>query len=205
MQAVNTTCSQWLWRAQSSELQAAGRVKVMFISSWASLPMEEKSGWIYFSFDKERQESIFIILWDLNESWHQTHSRITFQRTKAGLLPLWDFRNNTSSELDSESCSPGRATKRQAERGHFQPGLGVLSKSLGSTAAGKLWGRGYYHHCVSICIAHFHFQIAFTLYLLRHLKCTTTPWHDQRSVTAPLSHMSKLEVGGSNRLKVMNQ
>lgn len=41
MHAVNTTCSQWPWRAQSSAFQAAGRVKVMLISSWASLPVEE--------------------------------------------------------------------------------------------------------------------------------------------------------------------
>lgn len=58
--------------------------------------------------------------------------------------PLWDFRTTTSSELDSEAFSPGRAIKRQAERGHFQPDLGVLrAKAVPSWKAGG-W-VGYYH------------------------------------------------------------
>lgn len=38
MQVLNTTCSQWPCRTQSSEFQDMGRVNVMFISSWASRP-----------------------------------------------------------------------------------------------------------------------------------------------------------------------
>lgn len=38
MQVLNTTCSQWPCRTHSSEFQDTGRVKVMFISSWASRP-----------------------------------------------------------------------------------------------------------------------------------------------------------------------
>lgn len=38
MQVLNTTCSQWPCSTQSSEFQDKGRVKVMFISSWASRP-----------------------------------------------------------------------------------------------------------------------------------------------------------------------
>lgn len=38
MQVLNTTCSQCPCSTQSSEFQDTGRVKVMFISSWASRP-----------------------------------------------------------------------------------------------------------------------------------------------------------------------
>lgn len=48
MQVVNTTCSQWPWRTQSSEFQAAGRVNVIFISSWDSLPLREREGKLGF-------------------------------------------------------------------------------------------------------------------------------------------------------------
>lgn len=44
MQELNTTCSQWPCRTQSSEFQAAGRVKVMLISSWDSLPLGKTQG-----------------------------------------------------------------------------------------------------------------------------------------------------------------
>lgn len=39
IQVLKTICSQRPCRTQSSEFQATGRVKVMFISSWASLPL----------------------------------------------------------------------------------------------------------------------------------------------------------------------
>lgn len=42
MHVLNTTCSQWPCRTQSSELQDRGSVNVMFISSWASRPAETK-------------------------------------------------------------------------------------------------------------------------------------------------------------------
>lgn len=43
MQVLNTTCSQWPCSTQSSEFQDKGRVKVMFISSWASRPTQIKT------------------------------------------------------------------------------------------------------------------------------------------------------------------
>lgn len=52
MQVVNTTCSQWPCRTQSSEFQAAGRVKVMFISSWDSLPLRKRQGKLGFGSQK---------------------------------------------------------------------------------------------------------------------------------------------------------
>lgn len=42
MQVLNTTCSQWPCSTQSSEFQDKGRVKVMFISSWASRPARKQ-------------------------------------------------------------------------------------------------------------------------------------------------------------------
>lgn len=42
MQVLNTTCSQWPCSTQSSEFQDKGRVKVMFISSWASRPAQRE-------------------------------------------------------------------------------------------------------------------------------------------------------------------
>lgn len=48
MQVENTTCSQWPWRTQSSEFQAAGRVKVILISSWASLPLRKRESKLVF-------------------------------------------------------------------------------------------------------------------------------------------------------------
>lgn len=48
MQELNTTCSQWPCRTQSSEFQAAGRVKVMLISSWDSLPLGKTQGKLSF-------------------------------------------------------------------------------------------------------------------------------------------------------------
>lgn len=142
--------------------------------------------WFLFIFCKERQESIFIVLWDLNKSWNQTHPGIPFQPTEAGLLPLWDFRNDTSSELDSETCSPGRVTKWQGERGHFQPGLRMLSKSPSSAPVGKL-GTGW--AIITTVWASAQHPSIFKLLLYWSLKMYNYPWtRPKRCYCSPFTY-----------------
>lgn len=75
MQVVNTTCSQWPCRTQSSEFQAAGRVKVMFISSWDSLPLRKRQGELGFGSQKYLS----------NNGWDKEST----QMIKAGSATLW--------------------------------------------------------------------------------------------------------------------
>lgn len=75
MQVLNTTCSQWPCRTHSSEFQAAGRVKVMFISSWDSLPVRNTQGKLGFGSQKYLS----------NNCWDKENTQVV----KAGSITPW--------------------------------------------------------------------------------------------------------------------
>lgn len=74
------------------------------------------------------------------------------------------------------------------------------SKCPGSALVGKL-GAGWVTITTVLASAQHLSIFKLRLYFLPHLKCTTIPWHDQRSDADPLLHMSRLRIRGSNRHK----
>lgn len=159
MQAVNTTCSQWPWRAQSSELQAVGRVKVMFISSWASVPVEEKS---FFWVKKGKNPYNYYSLgfeWILKSNPCRTHLSVHRNKTPeefSGTIAVlsWTLRSAHLAE-------PPNDNRRGAT---FSQGLGCQTRSQ-AVPHWTAWGQvSCYHYCFSICTWLFLFSNYFYIY-----------------------------------------
>lgn len=159
MQAVNTTCSQWPWRAQSSELQAVGRVKVMFISSWASVPVEEKS---FFLVKKGKNPYNYYSLgfeWILKSNPCRNHLSVHRNKTPeefSGTIAVlsWTLRSAHLAE-------PPNDNRRGAT---FSQGLGCQTRSQ-AVPHWTAWGQvSCYHYCFSICTWLFLFSNYFYIY-----------------------------------------